>query len=409
MLERALEGVKVLDLSRILAGPWCTQNLADLGADVIKVENPKGGDDTRSWGPPYPEGTGPEHGFSSYFAAGNRGKRSLAVDFSSPDGLEIIRRMAKEADILVENYKAGTLNRYGLGYEDLKKINPRLIYCSITGYGQTGPMAPKPGYDFVFQGAGGLMSYTGQPDGRPGAEPLRCGISVMDISTGLYATSAVLGALFQRGRTNEGQYIDFALLDVAVAINANHAQNYLMTGVPSKRFGNAHPTIAPYEVFPTSDGFMILAVANDSQFAKFCEFAGRPDVAADERFAKNAGRVAHREELRPIVAEIMQTRSRDEWGKGLEAVGVPCGPINDLADVFNDEQVVHRGMQQTSVHPITGPIPQVRNPMLYGAPYKVDSAPPLNGEHSVDVLKDLGYSDDEIKALVDSGSVGVWS
>ncbi len=284
MLERALEGLTVLDMSRILAGPWCTQNLADLGADVIKVENPNGGDDTRSWGPPYPEGTGPEHGFSSYFAAANRGKRSLTVNFADPAGLEILTRLAAESDILVENYKAGTLARYGLGYDELKKVNPRLIYCSITGYGQTGPMAHKPGYDFVFQGTGGLMSYTGQPDGRPGAEPLRCGISLMDLSSGLYATSAILAAVIQRATTGEGQFIDFALLDASVAINANMAQTYLMTGVPPQRFGNAHPTIAPYEVFATTDGFMILAIGNDSQFAKFCDVAGRPEIAADDRY-----------------------------------------------------------------------------------------------------------------------------
>lgn len=409
MLEQALEGVKVLDLSRILAGPWCTQNLADLGAEVIKVENPKGGDDTRSWGPPYPEGTGAEHGFSSYFAASNRGKRSLAVNFGTPEGLEVIKRLAKDADILVENYKAKTLDRYGLGYEDLKKINPQLIYCSITGFGQTGPMSHKPGYDFVFQGMGGLMSYTGQPDGRPGAEPLRCGISVMDLSTGLYATSAILAALFQRGRTNEGQFIDFALLDVAVAINANHAQSYLMTGIPPKRFGNAHPTIAPYEVFPTSDGFMILAVGNDAQFGKFCEITGRPEVGADPRFVKNADRTANRDTLREIVTAIMAARTRDEWIALLEPSGVPCGPINDLGDVFRDPQVIHRGMQQTAVHPITGPIAQVRNPMLYGVEFKEDSAPPLNGEHSVAVLKEFGYSDAEIAKLLESGSIGAWA
>lgn len=408
MLEKALEGLKVLDMSRILAGPWCTQNLADLGADVIKVENPQGGDDTRSWGPPYPEGTGTEHGFSSYFLASNRGKRSLAVSFADPAGLEILTKLAAESDILVENYKAGTLARYGLGYEQLKEINPRLIYCSITGYGQTGPMAHKPGYDFVFQGAGGLMSYTGQPDGRPGAEPLRAGISLMDLSSGLYSTSAILAAVIQRGRTGEGQYIDFALLDASVAMNANMAQTYLITGVPPQRFGNAHPAIAPYEVFATSDGYLILAVGNDSQFAKFCRVAGREEVCADERYRTNAGRVANRDTLREIVAQILVTRTRAEWAEGLESAGVPWGPINNLKEVFEDPQVQHREMLREVVHPVTGRHPQVRNPMLAGEPFDETAAPPLNGEHTEEVLVALGYSRDEIAELAESGTVGIW-
>lgn len=408
MLENALQGIKVMDMSRILAGPWCTQNLADLGAEVIKVEHPVGGDDTRSWGPPYPEGTGAEHGFSPYFAAANRGKRSLAVSFATDEGREILLKLAAQSDVLVENYKAGTLGRYGLGYEDLRKVNPRLIYCSITGYGQSGPMAHKPGYDFVFQGAGGLMSYTGQPDGRPGAEPLRAGISLMDLSAGLYSTSAILAAILQRGRTGEGQYIDMALLDASVAMNANMAQLYLMTGTPPKRFGNAHPTIAPYEVFPTSDGFLILAVGNDSQFAKFCQVAGRPELAEDDRYRTNAARVANRDTLRQIVAELLVTRERDEWGADFEAAGVPWGPINDLADVFADEQVQHRGMLQEVVHPVTGPMKQVRNPMLYDVPIDQVAAPPLNGEHTVEVLRDLGYDEQSISALREDGVVSVW-
>lgn len=408
MLEKALEGLKVLDMSRILAGPWCTQNLADLGADVIKVEHPKGGDDTRSWGPPYPKGTGAEHGFSSYFLAANRGKRSLAVSFADPAGLEILKKLAAESDILVENYKAGTLARYGLGYEQLKEINPGLIYCSITGYGQTGPMAHKPGYDFVFQGTGGIMSYTGQPDGRPGAEPLRAGISLMDLSSGLYSTSAILAAVIQRARTGEGQYIDFALLDASVAMNANMAQTYLISGVPPKRFGNAHPTIAPYEVYATSDGYMILAVGNDSQFAKFCKVAGREEVAEDERYRTNAGRVANRDTLREIVSEIIAGRTREEWATGLEAAGVPWGPINNLKEVFEDPQVQHREMLKEVVHPVTGKHPQVRNPMLAGAPFDAHAAPPLNGEHTEEVLLSLGYSHDEIAELTESGTVAVW-
>lgn len=408
MLERALDGVKVLDMSRILAGPWCGQNLADLGADVIKIENPDGGDDTRSWGPPFAPGTGPEHGFSSYLAACNRGKRSLAINFADPEGRAVIERLAAEADVFLENYKSGTLDRYGIGYADLHKINPRLVYCSITGFGQSGPMAKKPGYDFVFQGAGGLMSYTGQPDGRPGAEPLRCGISVIDISTGLYATSAVIAALFQRDRTGEGQFIDMALLDVAVAINANHAQNYLHTGKPSVRYGNAHPTIAPYEVFPCADGFIILAIANDSQFAKFALAADRPDLAEDSRLTTNAGRVIHREELRGVVADIMKGKSRAEWAELLEEAGVPWGPINDLADVFADEQVIHRGMRVEATHPITGDLSQVRNPMLYGSPFDADRVPPLNGEHTERILAEYGYSEQQIAELVSQGAVGVW-
>lgn len=408
MLEKALEGIKVMDMSRILAGPWCTQNLADLGADVIKVEHPVGGDDTRSWGPPYPKGTGAEHGFSPYFAAANRGKRSLAVSFATEEGREVLTRLAAQSDVLVENYKAGTLGRYGLGYDDLRKVNPRLIYCSITGYGQSGPMAHKPGYDFVFQGTGGLMSYTGQPDGRPGAEPLRAGISLMDLSSGLYSTSAILAAVIQRGRTGEGQYIDMALLDASVAMNANMAQLYLMTGQPPKRFGNAHPTIAPYEVFATSDGFLILAVGNDSQFAKFCQVAGHPEIAEDERYRTNAARVANRDTLREIVAGLLLTRERDVWGADLEAAGVPWGPINDLEDVFADEQVQHRGLLQEVVHPVTGPLQQVRNPMLYDVSMDGVAAPPLNGEHTIGVLRDLGYDDARITELRSAGVVGVW-
>ncbi|REE93498.1 CaiB/BaiF CoA transferase family protein [Cupriavidus plantarum] len=386
MLHRALAGIRVLDLSRILAGPWCTQNLADLGADVVKVEHPERGDDTRGWGPPYMVGEhaaedGSDARMSAYFISCNRGKRSVAIDYGKPEGAARLLELARDADVLVENYKAGTLKRYGLDYVSLKAVNPRLIYLSITGFGQDGPMADKPGYDYVFQGMGGLMSYTGQPDGTPGAGPLRTGVAVVDVSTGMYATSAVLAALYQRQHTGEGQHLDIALLDVAVALNANQGANYLVSGNNPQRSGNAHPNCAPYEVFRCADGHLILAIGNDAQFARFCDVAGRGDLMADPRYLTNSGRIENIVALRAVLTDVFPARTREEWTRAFDAAGVPWGPINTMEEVFAHPQVRHRQMQQTARHPVMGAIPMVRNPMLPANPNPLQP-PPLLGEHT---------------------------
>ncbi len=382
MLQDALRGIKVLDLSRILAGPWCTQNLADLGADVTKIERPGSGDDTRGWGPPYLESPDGSAQLSAYFICCNRGKRSVTVDFSTPEGLATLRALAADADVLVENYKAGTLARYGLDYDTLKAINPRLVYISITGFGQTGPMADKPGYDYVFQGMGGLMSYTGQPDGMPGAGPLRTGVAVVDLTTGMYATTAVLAALFQRNTTGTGAYIDIALLDAAVALNANQGANYLVSGKNPQRSGNAHPNCAPYEVFRCADGYLILAIGNDGQFARFCDIAGLGALAQDPLYATNSGRIDNLPALRAILSDVLPTRTRESWTNAFDAGGVPWGPINTMEEVFAHPQVMHRQLVQFAEHPVMGRIPLVRNPMLAGSAPGELQPPPLLGEHS---------------------------
>ncbi|GAA7758405.1 MAG: CoA transferase [Burkholderiaceae bacterium] len=382
MLHRALEGIRVLDLSRILAGPWCTQNLADLGAEVVKVEHPQRGDDTRGWGPPYLDAAdGSDARLSAYFISCNRGKQSVCIDYGQPEGVAQLLELARHADVLVENYKVGTLKRYGLDYASLKAINPRLIYLSITGFGQDGPMADKPGYDYVFQGMGGLMSYTGQPDGSPGAGPLRTGVAVVDVSTGMYATSAVLAALFQRQQTGEGQHLDIALLDVAVALNANQGANYLVSGKNPQRSGNAHPNCAPYEVFRCADGYLILAIGNDAQFARFCDVAGRPDLAQDPRYVTNSGRIEHLTELRKVLTALFPTRSRADWTAAFDAAGVPWGPIHTMEEVFAHPQVQHRQLRQVATHPVMGEVPMVRNPMLPANPQPL-KPPPLLGEHT---------------------------
>lgn len=385
MLDIALAGIKVIDLSRILAGPWCTQNLADLGAEVIKVEHPGRGDDTRQWGPPYLEHEESGERLSAYFSCCNRGKRSVSIDFSSSDGADTIRAMVRSADVFVENYKAGSLAKYGLDYATLKAINPRLVYLSITGYGQTGPLADKPGYDYVFQGMGGLMSYTGLPDGQPGATPLRTGVAVVDISTGMYATSAVLAALFQRQGTGQGQYLDIALLDVAVALNANQGANYLVSGKSPERSGNAHPNCAPYEVFPCADGHLILAIGNDAQFQRFCAVADRAQWSTDPRFEKNALRIMNLPALRALLLELFPQRTRQQWTEAFDKAGVPWGPIHTLEEVFAHPQVQHRKMLQVLSHPVMGDVPTVRNPML-SAPSGNPSAalaPPMQSRASV--------------------------
>ncbi|KCV62531.1 CoA-transferase family III protein [Bordetella bronchiseptica 99-R-0433] len=387
MLHNALRGVKVLDLSRILAGPWCTQNLADMGAEVIKVEQPGSGDDTRGWGPPDQKSPDGQASMSAYFMACNRGKQSIELDFSQPDGAQTVRRLAAEADILVENFKAGGLAKYGLDYASLARVNPRLIYLSITGYGQSGPMAGKPGYDYVFQGMGGLMSYTGQPDGMPGAGPLRTGVAVVDLMTGMYATSAVLAALRQRDQTGQGLPLDICLLDVAVALNANQGANYLVSGKAPQRTGNAHPNCAPYEVFSCADGHLILAIGNDGQFARFCEVVGRPEWAGDARYATNSARLEHMPTLRPMLAAALAGAPRKTWTDAFDAAGVPWGPIHTLDEVFAHPQVRHRELLQTVRHPVLGEMRLVRNPLLAGAPARaLQACPPLLGEHSAAVL-----------------------
>jgi crotonobetainyl-CoA:carnitine CoA-transferase CaiB-like acyl-CoA transferase len=400
MVDGALSHVRVLDLSRVLAGPWATQVLADLGADVIKVERPGTGDDTRGWGPPWLH---EESGESAYFLSTNRGKRSITIDISRAQGQDIVRRLAAQSDVLVENYKAGALERYGLGHGRLFALNPRLVYCSITGFGQTGPYRERAGYDFLVQAMGGLMSITGEPDG----EPMKVGVAITDILTGTYAAIAILAALAQRERTGRGQHVDLALLDVQVAMLANQAQSYLVTRTPPQRLGNAHPSIVPYRAFATRDGHIVVAVGNDGQFARLCEVAGAPELASDARFATNAGRVRNRGELEAKLAQIIARRDSRDWIASLEAATVPCGPINDLAQVFADPQVRHRGMEIESPHPLAGKVPMVRSPIrLSDSPALGDVPPPALGQHTVEVLKGLlRMRDDEVDALRAQGVV----
>lgn len=403
----ALSHIRVLDLSRILAGPWAGQILADLGADVIKVERPGPGDDTRGWGPPWiKDDQGQDTSVAAYYLCANRNKRSITVDITQPEGQDIVRRLAAQSDVVLENFKLGGLKQYGLDYDSLKAVNPRLVYCSITGFGQDGPYAPRAGYDFLIQGLGGLMSITGRPDGEPGAGPMKVGVALTDILTGLYATNAVLAALAWREQSGEGQYIDMALLDVQVACLANQAMNYLATGSNPRRMGNAHPSIVPYQDFPTADGHMILAIGNDGQFARFCEVAGRPELAADVRFATNRARVENRAELIPLLNEITATRTTAEWIAQLEARAVPCGPINGLAEVFADPQVQARGLAVKMPHPEAGEVPLVASPIrLSKTPVEYRRAPPLVGEHTDEILADLGVDAAGIAGLRERGVV----
>nr|WP_144826831.1 CaiB/BaiF CoA-transferase family protein [Cupriavidus gilardii] len=411
----ALSHIRVLDLSRVLAGPWCTQNLADMGADVIKVEKPGAGDDTRHWGPPYLCGDDGPSKQASYFAACNRNKRSVTVDIATTDGQRLIRELAAKSDVVVENYKTGGLKRYGLDYDTLRELNPRLIYCSITGFGQTGPYAGRPGYDLLMQAMSGLMSITGQPDGEPGAGPMRVGVAVIDLFTGMYATTAILGALEARHHTGRGQCIDIALLDVAMAVLANQGAGYLNGGVVPTRQGNAHPSVVPYQDFPTRDGSMLLAIGNDGQFARFCEVAG-VGWARDERYATNSSRVAHRGTLIPMMSEITRTKSTREWIAVLEAASVPCGPINDIAQAFADEQVRHRGLRveqyryPPSACPATEAVNRVcttASPLrLSETPTTLRYAPPALGQHTDEVLRDcLALGEGEIGELRGRGVV----
>jgi crotonobetainyl-CoA:carnitine CoA-transferase CaiB-like acyl-CoA transferase len=390
-----LDGIRVLDLSRVLAGPWASQTLADLGAEVIKVERPGTGDDTRSWGPPYAtDTTGKSTSDSAYFLSTNRGKKSVAIDITDPQGQNAIRELARTSDVLIENFKVGALAKYGLDYGTLAPINPRLVYCSITGFGQTGPYRDRAGYDFMVQGLGGLMSITGAPDHTPGGGPFKVGVAVADIFTGLYAAIGILAALRHRDQTGRGDYIDMALLDVQVAVLANQALNYLMTGVSPARLGNAHPNIVPYQTFATSDGHFILAVGNDSQFRRFCETAGCPELADDERFANNPARVANREALVPLIEARTRRRPTGRWIADLQAAGVPCGPINDLEAVFADEQVRHRGLRLDLPHAVAGTVPSVACPIRFlHAKLNVRNGPPALGEHTREVLGDWVGSD----------------
>lgn len=402
----ALSHLRVLDLSRVLAGPWSGQILADLGADVIKVERPDSGDDTRAWGPPFlRDARGENTSEAAYYLSANRNKRSVTIDFTQPEGQRLVRELAVKSDIVIENFKVGGLASYGLDYERLKAVNPRLIYCSITGFGQTGPYAKRAGYDFMIQGLGGLMSLTGRPEGEQGAGPMKVGVALTDILTGLYSTVAILAALAHRDQSGEGQHIDMALLDVQVACLANQAMNYLTTGTPPKRLGNAHPNIVPYQDFPTADGDFILTVGNDGQFRKFAEVAGQPQWADDPRFATNKQRVAHRAELIPLIRQATVFKTTAEWVAELERAGVPCGPINDLAQMFQDPQVVARGLKVDVPHPLAGSVPQVASPIrLSETPVEYRRAPPLLGEHTEAVLMDvLGLDAGAVQVLRSAG------
>jgi len=403
--DGALAGLKVLDLSRVLAGPWASQLLGDLGADVIKVEKPgadgKGGDDTRGWGPPWlADGAGKPTTDAAYFLCTNRNKRSLTVDMTRPEGQAILRELAAQSDVVLENFKVGGLKAYGLDYASLAALNPKLVYCSITGFGQDGPYAARAGYDFLIQGMGGLMSVTGRADDEEGAGPQKVGVALTDILTGLYAIIAIQAALAHREQSGRGQHIDLALLDVQVACLANQAMNYLVSGRAPRRMGNGHPNIVPYQDFPTADGDMILAIGNDGQFARFCDIAGHAAWAADPRFASNAARVSNRGELIPLLRQATVMKTTAQWIALLENAAVPCGPINDLAAVFADPQVLHRGLRVDLPHAAGGTAPQVANPIRFSAtPIGYRHAPPLLGQDTEAILGELGRSAEDIAAL----------
>jgi crotonobetainyl-CoA:carnitine CoA-transferase CaiB-like acyl-CoA transferase len=408
----ALSGVRVLDLSRVLAGPWCTQTLADLGADVIKVERPRsgghpGGDDTRGWGPPFlKDRQGHDTAEAAYFLGANRNKRSITVDIATPAGQALIRQLVARCDVFVENYKVGDMARYGLDAASLLALNPGLVYCSVTGFGQTGPYRERAGYDYAAQGLGGLMSITGERDDLAGGGPQKVGVAVADLFTGMYSAVAILAALRHRDATGIGQAIDMALLDTQVAMLANMGANYLTTGVAPKRAGNAHQNIVPYQVFEAADGHMILAVGNDSQFAKFCEVAGVPELARDARYAKNAGRVRERATLVPLLTEVMRRRSKQDWLTSLEAAKVPCGAINNLAEVFADPQVKARDMAVPVPHPLSDELRLVASPMkLSATPVQLTRHPPLLGEHTDEVLQAFGIDAAAREALRAQGAI----
>ena len=399
----ALDGVTVLDFTRILAGPYCTMILADLGAEVVKVERPGAGDDTRRFAPPYfADQDGKETSEAAYFHAANRGKKSLTLNLGHPRGQEIARTLAGRADVIVENFKTGDIGKFGLGYDAVCASNPTVIYCSITGFGQTGPYRARAGYDAMIQAMGGIMSVTGQSDG----EPLRVGIAISDLLSGLYATIAILAALGHRQRTGEGQSIDIALLDSTIATLSYQATNFLATGENPPRHGNAHPNIVPYEAFPTADGSLVLAIGNDAQFVRFCEIVGRPDLAEDPRFDSIDGRVRNRAALVPVIAEIMKTRTSASWSDTLESAGIPSGPINTLADIFSDPQVIDRELRIALDHPTLGRAPSVASPLrLSETPVAYRGAPPLLGQHTDEILVALGLAAAEIAELREGGVI----
>jgi crotonobetainyl-CoA:carnitine CoA-transferase CaiB-like acyl-CoA transferase len=388
-----LAHIRVLDLSRILAGPWAGQVLADLGADVVKVERPGAGDDTRAWGPPFlKDRAGQETREAGYYLAVNRGKRSIALDLGTAEGQEIVRALAARSDILLENFKAGALARYRLDYAHLKAVNPRLIYCSITGFGQDGPRRDQAAYDFMIQAMGGLMSVTGESDDRPGGGPQKVGVPVVDIMTGMYAAVAVLAALARRNETGAGDHIDIGMLDVQIGFLANQAMNYLLSGKPPRRSGNAHPNIQPQDVFACRDGHAAIVVGNDGQYEKFCAAIGRPDLLTDERYAANAGRVRNREALKQTIEDTLAQGDVKDWMAKIEAAGVPCAPINTIPMALEDPQVKQRGMLRHLPHPTAGSVPQVVSPMRFAdAPLSYDRAPPLLGEHTEEVLREIGW------------------
>jgi crotonobetainyl-CoA:carnitine CoA-transferase CaiB-like acyl-CoA transferase len=403
-----LSHIRVLDLSRVLAGPWCGQNLADLGAEVIKIERPGTGDDSRAFGPPWlKDASGKDTKESAYFACANRGKKSVTVNLSKPEGQGIVREFARNADVLVENYKVGDLARYRLGYDDLKKLNPRIIYASVTGFGQTGPYRERPGYDFMIQGMGGVMSITGERDDLPGGGPQRVGIPIADIMTGMYATIAICAALAHREKSGTGQHLDLALLDTQVGILANQGMNYLATGITPGRIGNAHPNIVPYQPFKTKDGDVILACGNDNLFNKFCEVAGCQELVKDPRFATNSKRVENREAITALLAEIFAKRATQDWCDALEAAGVPNGPINNLRQVFEEPQVVARGMKIELDHAVAGKVPLIASPMKFsGTQLEFKNPPPVLGQHTDEVLRSMLRLDDaEIARLRANGVI----
>lgn len=401
-----LDGIRVLDLTRVLAGPTATQLLGDLGADVIKIEHPQGGDDTRGWGPPFvTDKEGRETRESAYFLCANRNKRSVAVDIATPEGQALIRDLAAKSDIVAENFKAGGLAKYGLAYGDLAKINPRLVYCSVTGFGQTGPYKERAGYDFIAQGLGGIMSVTGEPDGQP----MKVGVGIADVMCGMYAAVAILAALRHRDQTGRGQHIDMSLLDCQVAWLINAATYYLVGGELPPRYGNAHPNLVPYNVYMAADGHVILAIGNDRQFQAWCAHVGRAEVASDARFSTNAGRQRNRLALEPIVEAIMRTKTKADWVRELAGIGVPCDAVNAIPEVFADPQIRHRGMQIEMPHPLSdsGTVKLIGNPIkLSDAPVSYRTAPPTLGQHSDEVLGDiLGLAPDHIEALRRAGVV----
>jgi crotonobetainyl-CoA:carnitine CoA-transferase CaiB-like acyl-CoA transferase len=401
-MSSPLSHIRVLELSRILAGPWAGQMLADLGAEIIKVEKPIQGDDTRHWGPPFlnnqPDEAPTE---SAYFLSANRGKRSITIDIRHQEGQAIVHQLIESCDVLIENFKVGSLEKYHLDFASLSAINPRLIYCSITGFGQDGPYAQRAGYDFLLQGMGGLMSVTGEPDHLPGGGPQKVGVALTDILTGMYATTAIQAAIIEREKSGLGQHIDLALLDVQVACLANQGMNYLVSQDTPKRLGNAHPNIVPYQTFQTADGFIILTIGNDSQFADFCQVADCQSLVQDPRFTTNQARVRNRERVIEHLAKIIKAKNSDFWLQQLEIKGVPCGPINDIAQVFDNPQIKHRNMLGELTHPKNGKIPTVKNPINFSrTPIVYHQAPPNLGEHTEDVLTELlGYATGDIKKL----------